>query len=180
MRRKRLKIFVLILMFLISGISIGNAQNSPYEKELKAAYLYQFLRFVQWDNNFEEKISDAYYITILGDEELVSYFDPILKKKVLGRNLVVKSVKSIKDVELSHILYISSESFLNDGKIPESIKNSGMLLVGETVNFSERNGIIGFYKKDGRIKFSINNGIAKESKIKISSKLLVLASIVEE
>ena len=147
----------------------------------KAVFLYNFAKFVEWP---AESFSDAdapIIIGILGNDPFGKVIDGAIKDKtVKGRKLSIKRFEKIEDVAVCHILFISSSEEKYLPAIMETLKDSSILTVGEVKQFAQRGGIINFILKENKIRFEINVDAAERAKLKISSKLLKLATIVTD
>ena len=154
------------------------------EHEIKAAYLYQFARYVEWPPKAVE--GDAFVIGVLGPDPLGSYLDKIAATKtVQEKKIVVRRFASAKDYRSCHILFISGGA-TEDGdrtKLEERLnaaleitKGSPVLLVSETVDFARKGAAINFLvdQEENRIKVEINRDAERLAGLKISSKLLGL------
>ncbi len=156
---------------------------SPSEYQLKAVFLYNFVRFgfIEWP---AESFADAdapIIIGILGKDPFGATINRIIKGKTIkGRKLVIKRFKKIEDVKTCHILFISSSEEKHLVKIVKHLKNSSVLTVGEVKQFAQRGGIINFVIKEKKLHLEINVDAAERAKLKISSKLLELAEIVRD
>ena len=156
---------------------------SPSEYQLKAVFLYNFVRFgfIEWP---AESFADArapLILGILGKDPFGDTIDRIAKgKTVKGRKLVIKRFEKIKNLEVCHILFISSSEEKRLATILETLKNLSVLTVGEVKQFAQRGGIINFVIKEKKLHLEINVDAAERAKLKVSSKLLELAEIIKD
>ena len=153
--------------------------GGPSENEVKAAYLYNFAKFVYWPETAFKDEHSPIVIGILGNDPFGAVLEETLAgKKVGGRKFEVKRFKWVQDLERCNILYISSSEKQDLEKILEKIKGWGVLTVSDTEGFAERGVILNLVKKLDKIRFKVNMDAAKDSRIKISSTLLQLTRIV--
>jgi hypothetical protein len=186
---KRLSMFANAPLF-IAIISIGliygratnlHAQPKPqfHEYQIKAAFLYNFARFVNWPEEAFAGPDTPISIGILGNDPFGIHLDLTLRDKtVKGRNLVVKRFTKLDDTKLCHILFISKSE---KGRVSETLsvlKNWHVLTASDMKGFAQCGGVIAFVTKDNKIGFEINVDSADQAGLKISSKLLKLAKIV--
>lgn len=172
---------------------------SSREYQVKAAFLYNFIQFVDWP---EEKLADSnepITISIVGDDPFGDAFEPIKDKKVKGRSVVVKRFKSFEELEKSieknksqsdqeietlvncHLLFICFSERKNLEKIINAVKDRNVLTVGEMEGFLEAGGIINLFVEEKKLRFEINVAAAERAGLKIRSKLLRLAKrVIEE
>lgn len=168
----------------VASVTIAQAQDdlSDVNREyaIKAAYLYQFGRYVQWPPESFDSPQAPLIIGILGPDPFGGILDEIVRTKRLdGRPLVMRQFTSMADYSPCHILFVTA-AVAGEQKIAAIQKNQGkpVLLVGETPGFAERGGTINFFVEENRIRFEINTDAARQSQLKISSKLLSLAKII--
>ncbi|OGP69342.1 MAG: hypothetical protein A2169_09630 [Deltaproteobacteria bacterium RBG_13_47_9] len=175
---------MLIMMFISLSIPVGSGSiviaNPPASPEylIKAAYLYNFTKFVEWPPEAFEDDFSPINLFILGADPFGEALDSIKNRTVQGRRLNIKYVNHIEEVSGCHILFISASEKENLRSILRILKNSTILTISETENFSKRGGIINFIQVENKIHFEINPDAAQQGKLKISSQLLRLAKIV--
>ena len=172
---------IISLLFIIFALSAsGHAQNAKItEYEIKAAFLYNFAKFVDWPSEVFADSTQPIIIGIVGRDPFGRVIDQIIKgRKVKGRKLVVKRFNRIKDLEFCHILFISSLEKKRMVEVIEKIKNTSVLTIGETKRFAYEGGIIKLVNQDNKVRFEINVWAAQQANLRISSTLLRLAKIV--
>jgi len=187
MRIKACIFVVLALALFAAPISVqaqdDSAQNREYQ--VKAAFLYNFVKFVDWP---KEKVADGnepIIIGVIGKDPFGKAFDPIKKKQVKGKKVVIKRFQDLEESKQSdeqtalirkcHLLFICSSEKKKLREIINLVKDDSVLTVGEVKGFLESGGIINFLMEDKKVCFEINNAAAKQTKLKIRSKLLRLA-----
>jgi hypothetical protein len=196
-RQEKVKIRAYSLIVTASALLIAAAapkaaadSASGQEYQVKAAFLYNFIQFVDWP---EEKLADnnePIIIGIIGTDPFDDAFKPIEDKKVKNKRVVVQRFKSFEDLKNSankpealtkcHLLFISASEQKNLREIIDAVKNHGVLTVGEMNGFLENGGIINWFVEDKKIRFEINNAAAERANLKIRSNLLRLAKRVVE
>ena len=179
-RLGRILIMMLLSLSVLAGGSSIVNPNPPDSPEylIKAAYLYNFTKFVEWPSEaFKDNLSPI-NLYILGTDPFGEALDSIKNRKIHGRRLNIKHVNHIEETSGCHILFISASERDNLRSIFRVLKNSTILTVSEIENFSQRGGIINFILVENKIHFEINPDAAQQSGLKISSQLLKLAKIV--
>ena len=149
------------------------ADDTSVEYKIKAGYLYNFTKFVTWS----EVNSETFNLCILGDDPFGELIDPIEQRTAFARPIKVFRFDSPRGMDKEphcHILFVSS-SIKN--ALPRSFGNT--LVVGESVDFIDQGGMIGFVNKQGKIKLQINLKTISQSGLKISAKLLEVADVVK-
>jgi hypothetical protein len=150
------------------------------EYAIKAAYLYQFGRYVQWPAQSFAGVDSPLVIGILGPDPFGGILEEIARtKRVEGRPIVVRHFASLAEYTACHILFIAAPvSPEQEAVVIQKLHGTPVLLVGESPKFAERGGTVNFFQEENRIRFEINPEVAKQDQLKISSKLLSLAKIV--
>lgn len=158
------------------------AQARPSsEYELKAAFLFNFAKFVDWPSNTFADSTAPFSVCVLGPDPFGNALDDALRGKVIAEHAVsVTRIKRVADINGCQILFVAaSESHL----LPEilvKLRGRCVLVIGETNDFATSGGVIQFTLEENRIRFFINTDAADRAGLKISSKLLALAKIVRD
>ena len=159
--------------------SNGCAQDSPYQYQVKAAYLFNFLKFVQWpEDAFQDPLAPI-VIGIVGDDRFGEALPQVVVgKTVQGRDLVIRKFHAGEDLRGSHILFISVSERKRLPQLLASLHGSSVLTVSDMDHFVESGGMIQLLIENSRVRFTIDVGAASRARLKISSKLLSLARTV--
>jgi hypothetical protein len=168
----------LVTLLLGALATAAGRAETPTEYQVKAAFLYNFAKFVRWPTEFEAE-KGTFVITILGQDPFGTTLDETLRGKTIDdRQIVLRRVSRAEDVGPSQILFISDSE---KDRLPAILKHVGtrpVLTVGEMSRFTERGGVIRFKVDEDRIRLEINVAAAEQSRLRISSQLLKLAQIV--
>jgi len=173
----------LVLLFALTlGVPIGTlaakrlgGDTSAKEYEVKAAFLFNFLRFSEWPGDTS---SGDFVIGIVGKDPFGSTLDRTLQgKKINGRNVVAKRLGWSSDLRRVHLLFVPEGEVGRGANELKALRNAPVLVVGETPNFTSQFGTISFFLAGSNIRFEISPDAAKRSRITISSQLLQLAKI---
>lgn len=176
---KALRIVFATLMLL--GISVPNAraeENLTAEYLVKAAFLYNFTKFVEWPAEAFNDNDAPIFLGILGDDPFGSAIKTIEGKTIKGRKLIIKRFSRVENLNECHILFICSSERKRLSQILDRVKSKNVLTVGETEEFVQTGGILSLVKDGKKIKFGVNLNAAREAGVKVSSKLLKLAKFV--
>lgn len=168
----------ILLLFIISCISATAQQSLNSEAKIKAVFLYNFTRFVEWPGKSFSGENSPFIIGILGNDPFGAYIEQAIKGEKVGNHLIeIRRYDSVNEIKDCHILFIN----LQDGSmIKEAIsKASGknILTVSDANNFAGWGGIIRFYSEESKVKIEINTSAAKAANLSISSKLLSVSQI---
>lgn len=185
MRRPILIRILLLCLLLVAGGVDGlqstkntYAESASLEYQVKAAFLYQFFKFVEWPPEVFHTPNRTVCIGVVNDGPMASALQSVEGKEAKGRRVAVKRFKKLEDLEFCHILFISSESEGRLAEILEKLKGTSALTVSDIDGFARRGGMISFITVENKIQFEINIEAAERANLQISSHLLRLARIV--
>ncbi|MFH1312485.1 MAG: YfiR family protein [Candidatus Eisenbacteria bacterium] len=150
----------------------------PIEYQVKAAFLYRFMHFVEWPEELAPKIEGAVIIGVIGNGPMHAALVAITASSKYPQRLVIKRFDDPQDLEFCHMLFISASAEGQSKAILKQLGDRGTLTVGEFDGFARQGGMINFIIVDKVVRFEINPDSAKRANLKISSKLLRLAKIV--
>jgi hypothetical protein len=178
--RLRLSPALLLLLLLALGRGATWAEApSASEYEVKAAFLYNFAKFVEWPPAAFADQSSALVIGVLGDDPFGVDLDRVVEDKTVnGRALVVRRFKRLEDLTACHILFVSASESGRLAHILDLLRKSSVLTVDESDQFVHLGGIINFTMRDSKVHFVINVDAAQQAGLKVSSKLLKVADAV--
>src|SRR5450759_4819624 len=146
------------------------------EYRVKAFFLYNFARYVEWPKERFKAVNDPIVICILGTDPFGSALEQAIAGKVVeGRPFVVRRISEIRPDSNCHILFVNSSERKRFRSMAGNLKGSGVLTVGETPEFTAEGGVINFKLDDGKVRFEIDVDAAGREHLHISSKLLSLA-----
>jgi hypothetical protein len=170
------------LALVIGGFSGAPAQGQPVDEyQVKAAFLYNFAKFVEWPPQAFLSASAPLTICVLGPNPFGRSIEEAVDGKVVDdRKLVVRQFADVRQVNGCHILFVSSPERKSLRAILGELRESAILTVGETQGFTAEGGVISLELEGERVRFEVNLYAASQQKLRISSKLLSLARIVKK
>lgn len=171
----------LVLGLILCLSTLSRAQQPPdiSEYELKAAFLFQFPHFVEWPV-VSPDTATTLCIGILGDDPFGPAFQTIEGKEIKGKTLQVKRARDVEDLLSCPILFISSSE---EKRLPETLpklKDRNILTVGGKEGFARKGVIINFHMEKKNVRFEVNMDAAERSSLRVSSRLLRLATVIRE
>ena len=165
-----------LALFVGPGLPAQAEEAAPSEYQLKAAFLYNFGKFVEWPPEAFASSNSAFTIGIIGDNPFGDFLARAVEKKNLnGHPLQVKQFKSLSELKGCHILFVSLSERKRLAEILRAVRGAAVLTVSEIENFLAPGGMIQFYMEGNKVRFAIKDAAAKESGLRISFKLLSLA-----
>ena len=151
------------------------------EYQVKAFFLYNFARYVEWPPETFKAANDPIVICILGQNPFGGALEQAVAGKVLGaRPFVVRQISEIPPGSSCHILFVKSSERKRFRSMAGRLKGSAVLSVGETPGFIADGGVINFKLENGKVRFEIDIEAAGREHLRISSKLLSLAQIAKK
>lgn len=169
---------ILAIVIGAGNVTITTAgQTSPGEYDVKAAFVFNFLKFIEWPS---QTFSDAKKISIciVGEIPVADPFDDLEGQDLMGKKLAVKHLRTLASVRECHVLIIAPSEERRLSAITDAVKGAPTLTIGDTEGFARRGVAINFSMENKKVRFEINAEAARQAGLKISSKLLKLASTV--
>jgi len=159
--------------------STGGAQTREGdEDQVRAAYLYNFAKFVEWPAGKQGK-DDPVHICTIGNDRLAEVLQQtVAGKQANGRLLEARRLASVKDSSACEILFIGWTDQKRTLEILGALRKSPILTVTESEHFAALGAMVNLVHKDGSIELEINPEMAEAAGLKISSRLLVVAQVV--
>ena len=155
------------------------AQSAADEYQVKAAFLFHFAQFVDWPASALINSDPSLKLCIFDDEPRRQVLQSTIDGKTLGARVFhVRLISQVEEIQGCNILFLSRDQARRQTAILRSLRGTSVLTVGETPNFLSDGGIIRFHLEQDKIRFDINLGAADSSNLKISSRLLLLATSV--
>lgn len=145
------------------------------EYEVKAAYLFNFGKFVRWPSQ-----PDAQFpICVLGRDPFGRMLDDLISGEAIdGRRLVTRRITTLREAAGCRVVYVSGSEDYRLPEVLQRLHSLGILTVSDLPRFSERGGIIGFVMVGDRVRFEVNLSAARQAGLNLSSDLLRVATTV--
>jgi hypothetical protein len=167
---------LLLIVSLVGSTRVAGQGSGEYS--VKAAFLYNFAKFVDWPADAGNG-TGAIVIGILGDDPFGGTLDQVVAgKTVNGSRLAVTRLKFGQDLRRCHILFIGASEHKRLPQIFQSLNGAGVLTVSDMEQFHQQGGMIRFVIEQSKVRFEINVAAAEKAGLKVSSKLLALAKSV--
>lgn len=149
--------------------------HAASELEVKAAFLYNTAKFVDWPTNAFPSDSAPLRVAVFGDDEFMVKLSALLAdKKAHGRPFEVKKITNPQEAKNFHMVFIAAAESKRALLVLDAVKKSPVLTIGESDEFLDYGGMIMIYFEDAQLRFEINAEPAEKVKLAISSLLLRL------
>jgi len=167
---------VFCALTMLLGLKSLAQDAAPTEYQIKAAFVYNFAKFVEWPTEAFPAPTSPIIIGVLGQNVFGDNLQKTISNKVLNnRPLQFKEFHSVTEATNCHILFISTSEKAKFQKIIQGLQGTSVLTVSESTEFIGAGGMINFVLEANKVRFQINGEAAKQAGLKISSKLLSLA-----
>jgi len=162
---------------LLSAASNAQQVNEYY---IKAAYVYNLAKFVEWPPEAFPEATAPFIIGVLGDNPFGGELARTVNSKTInGHPFTVKEVKAVSELRTCHILFISKSEKRRLPQIKNVLGAASVLTVSEVDRFLRSGGMINFVMEGKKVRFEIGDEAAKRAGLRISSKLMNLARRTE-
>jgi len=173
----RLRIFAAVWLACLAAFPsvAGVGAPPPSEYEVKAAFLFNFAKFVEWPSNAFPDANTPFVIGVLGNDPFGRYLDETVRgERLNNRELIIQRYRNPSEIKNCHVLFISRSESDRLDQIVAQLKSRRILTVTDAAGGS--GGImIRFVNEGNRIRFKIDVQAARSANLTISSKLLRLA-----
>jgi hypothetical protein len=160
----------------------GAAQNGAAEYDVKAAYLYNFARFVEWPAAAPHRQSEATLdICVLGQDPFGTRLDAMMADAtVRGRKLATRRLTSATAAAGCHVLFVSASERQEVTQILATLARADVLTVSDMPEFVRLGGMLQFVVQGNRVRFDVNLAACEAAGLRVSSDLLRVASSVRK
>ena len=174
--RRELPVLLTVILLAMTAVPIMSAaasESSEVEVRVKAAYIYNFARFVEWPPTTP---AGPVRIGVLGRGDLVSPLEEIVRgKSVGGRAIKVTPIGTAAEAECCEILLIERSETKHEKEVAQALAGKPVLTVSDDENGSRDGIMVVFQLVDESVRFQINQEAAARAGLKISSQLLKVA-----
>jgi hypothetical protein len=175
------RVSALGLVVALGNCLVAQSLEPPIDEyKVKAAFLYNFAKFVQWPAEAFQSATEPITICILGQDPFGSSLeDTVAHRPVEGRSFIVRHISTLKQGAGCHVLFVSSAENKRSSPSLADIQAPGILTIGESDSSNPDGSVINLRLDGGKVRFDINVAAADRAKLHISSRLLSLAHVIE-
>lgn len=178
MAPRRLGGFLLGCLWLFAVEAAVPAVTPEYK--IKAAFLFQFSRFVEWPADAFASSDAPLTICVLGANPFGSTLQEISAGELVYMHpLTVQHHDSVEDLASCHIVFVSSSEQDAARRALQRLSGKSVLTVGDSSDFTQHGGVIGLVTVNGKVKLQVNRSSADAAQLRISAKLLRVADLTE-
>jgi hypothetical protein len=173
----RLAVVVAALLLPWSAPVAAQRVTAP---ALKAAFLFNFVNFIEWP---AEVLAPGQHLSlcVIGDTAVADALAQTIKGRSVDDHALTLSVKAADGPVLQcHLLYLAGPDAKRSEQLLLALSGASIFTVGDGDRFAETGGVAQLILENGRIRFAVNMDAARRAHLKISSKLLSLATIIKD
>ena len=168
----------LILAALLFGLR-AEAQSPMNESQVKAMFVYNFLKFVEWPVDTSAGAKDPFVVLIIGEGATADATEQFLQSKSIGdRPLVVRRIRWDQPLAGARAAFVVEQDAKKLHRVLDAAASAGVLTIGEGESFATRGGVIGLLVEDRKVRFDVDTTAAQVAGLRVSSKLLALTRAV--
>jgi hypothetical protein len=165
------------LMLLVRSQSVHAQVANEYE--VKAAFLYNFAKFVEWPARAFPQLGESFVLCVLGDDPFGGTLERAVSgKSVQEREFAVRHVAVAEDAASCHMLFLSTAEPSHLRRLQAALHGAPVLIVGDEEDVVYGGGMIAFRKEGNRVRFMINQESIERAGLQVSSQLLKVADKV--
>jgi hypothetical protein len=167
------------LLALWLGLAPIRAETGPpLEYRVKAAFLLNFAKFVEWPTEESTPPESQLYICVIGDDPFRGVLDQLVQGELVGSKKVVIQRYTGPPQAKCDVAYIS-RPVKETGRLLAAL-GPRVLTVGEGEDFLREGGMIAFVIDNRRVRFDVNQSAARAGSVRLSSRLLSVARKVDQ
>jgi hypothetical protein len=171
--RRRLAAAATAVALLLCAGGLGARQNLEYQ--VKAAFLYNFLSFIEWPSSAFQRADDPFRVCVIGYDPFGAELDAMRGERVGKRPIVVERLKHEESSGNCRLLFLSAADVERLPTIRRATAGRGVLIVAEGAETLDACAGIALVIEDARVRFDVNMAALRSENLTPSSKLLRVA-----
>jgi hypothetical protein len=170
---------LLVLATLLFGVRVEAQQAPMGEAQVKAMFVYNFLKFVEWPVDASLSAKDPFVVLIIGEGATADATEQFLESKSIGdRPLVVRRIRWDQPLASARAAFVVEPDAKRLHRVLDAAASAGVLTIGEGESFTTHGGVIGLLVEDRKVRFDVDTTAAQVAGLRVSSKLLALTRAV--
>lgn len=178
LRRHILRYLAAIALFAPVLHTPGYAVTASDEDRVKAAFVFNFIKFVEWPETAFQSPSATINVCVWGSSADAGTMMALDRKTAKQRTLKVMAVSHTPELMKCHVLFLTQSNRENFRPVLQSIADRGILSISDIDDFASSGGLIGLFKSENRMRFAINVEATQRAGLRMSSQLLKFGKIV--
>jgi YfiR/HmsC-like len=163
------------------GLAALPESNPSVEYQVKAAFLFNFAKFVDWPPEAFPSEKAPITFCVFRQDPFGGALDETIRGKTINNHEVLaRRINELPELKSCQLVFVSSKEGKLLSEILNSLKGASALVVGESEGFAERGGGVQFFLEDNKLRFAVNVDAVQRARLTVSAKLLALARIVHD
>ncbi len=170
---------MLFVVLVCATLPVAAQEKPPSEYQVKAAFLVNFPKYVDWPPEAFEQPDSPLFICVYGEDKLGEDLKRMVEAKTINnRPLTLRYPRNPQELrEGCHVLFVGGSDRQKISEALQAVRASSVLTVGESDFFLELGGVINMGRKEDRIRLAVNLDAAERARLKVSAKLLNVADV---
>jgi hypothetical protein len=166
------------VLLLLLAVGSSRGQSTEEEYRVKAAFLFHFAQLIDWPAQ-PPGTEASLYLCTLGADPFQGVLEGTVEGKAIGNKVIrIRHLGAVQGMDSCQILFLGKGQSKRIPMLVADLHNAPVLTVGESDGFLDAGGMIRFLLEENRVRFDINLNAAESARLKIGSRLLVLAEHV--
>ena len=165
-------------LLLCASAPLEAADRVEEESLLKAAFVFNFAKYVHWPEGMRK--DKVIHLCLAGDDNIFGALKRLQGERVRGADVIIHPIDETLPAAGCDILFLGVSERHRLHLLLDPLGTRPILTISDIPRFAELGGIISLYWEGKKVRFAINLQAARRAGLRISSRLLNLARIVEE
>lgn len=171
---------LLLALVLLVALPHAVTAEAPDPFTQKADMLGNMAKFVQWPDAIMVQNKGQIVVAVLGEDDLAAAIASVLSTRTVnGKPVFVRFARRPQDARGCQIVYIASSEMNRAAEVEEVLRGSPTLTLADADGFAAHGGMVNFSGSAPNLRFEICLVRAQQAGLKISSRLLALAHVIE-
>jgi hypothetical protein len=172
---RALGVLAAALVWVTGSIPTPARQDASLEYRVKAAYLLNFARYVEWPEDAFSSASEPLMVCVAGEDPFGTVLDETFEGHAVGgRAVVARRIASVEQAQGCHVLFIGSPDGVPAAGVGD-LARQPVLTVGESNSFLAAGGMVRFLIVEDTVRFEVNRVAAQRAGLRLSSRMLSFA-----
>ena len=172
--RRSARLPLCCLALAVTAFAAAAASDDLPEYRLKAAFLYNFALFTEWPAG----TSSALNLCVYGRDPFGEEINALQGKPVGERHLVIRRVTTVDGLAVCQVVFIAGPSGDSISRVLSTLRGATVLTIADAAGAAEQGVALNMDVVKSKITFEANLTAARAANLKLSSKLLSLATEV--
>ncbi|HXE80546.1 MAG TPA: YfiR family protein [Vicinamibacterales bacterium] len=165
-----------VAAIVLLGAGVAPVRAQTLEDEVKAAFLYNFAKFVEWPADAFDSADAPITFCLVGRDRFGSALDDVIRgERIRNRPLAVRRFEDVGEARGCHLLFVSPDLENHFAALLRAVDTTRVLTVSDSLAFLKAGGHISFFVEASRVRFAVNQEACDRASFRVSSKLLQVA-----